>query len=128
MISEKMLFHIYHPLPSHSIINHNLFVFYPCPLGSVLINYLLYLPTLSILKSVVLLSLLCEKTIFAEASQKSIVILTSNFNSHHHYQSKALAIILWYSEWVNGYHKNLAHVKLISLALKIEPFSFSYIE
>ena len=41
--------------------------------------------------------------------------------------NKALVIILWYSEWINGYDKNLAHVDLLSLALKIrwfEPFSF----
>ena len=36
-------------------------------------------------------------------------------------------MILWYSEWINGYDKNLAHVKLLSLTLKrrkFEPFSF----
>ena len=41
--------------------------------------------------------------------------------------NKALVIILWYSEWINGYDKNLAHVKLLSLTLKrrkFEPFSF----
>ena len=52
-----MFFHVFHSLPSHSIIKHILFAFHPS-LESVVISYLFRLPNLGILKSVTLLSLL----------------------------------------------------------------------
>ena len=122
--SKNVFSSVFHSLPSHSIIKHILFASHPS-LEYVVINYLFRLPNLGILRSVIFLSLLlfvllllCEKNVLLSFSKNARhnnlncwpVITTTN---------KALVIILWYSEWINGYDKNLAHVKLLSLALKI---------
>ena len=119
----KTFLHLFF-IPFHIFINHILFAFHP----SLIINYLFRLPNLGILKSVIMLSLLLhllllsyEKT-FCQVFSKNArhiyfefcpVITTSCTN-------KALALILWYSEWINAYDKYLRHVKLHSWALKIK--------
>ena len=123
--SKNVFSSVFHSLPSHSIIKHILFASHPS-LEYVVINYLFRLPNLGILRSVIFLSLLlfvlllllCEKKVLLSFSKNARhsnlkcwpVITTTN---------KALVIILWYSEWINGYDKNLAHLKLLSLGLKM---------
>ena len=129
MTSKNVFSSVFHSVPSHSIIKHILFAPHPS-LEHVVINYLFRLANLGILKSVILLSLLpflmllsCEKKVLLRFLKKRnfkfwTVIATTN---------KALVIILWYSEWINRYDKNLAHLRLLSLALKIRYFeSFSF--
>ena len=83
--SKNVFSSVFHSFSSHSIIKHILFAFHPS-LESVVINYLFGLSNLGIVKSVKLLLLLlfllllsCEKS-FAKFSQKSLVVLISNFD------------------------------------------------
>ena len=126
MTSRNVFPSVFHSFPSHSVSKYIFFASHPS-LEYVVINYLFRLPYLGILKSAILLLLLsfvmllsCKKrfTMFSEKTYFKFwpVILTTN---------KALVIILWYSEWINGYDKNLANLKLLSLALKKSNLSHS---
>ena len=76
---------VFHFLPSHSISKHILFAFRPS-LESAVINYLFCLTNLSILKCDIVIAIavvvvvVVRKKSFATFSQKTLIILISNFD------------------------------------------------
>ena len=124
-ISKNAFSSVFHSLTSHVIIQHILFAFHSS-LESVVINYLFCYPNFGILKRVILLLLLslklllpCEKKVLLSFFSKNGCHINFKFWPVITTTNKTFIIILWYSERINGYDKNLAHVKLLSLALKI---------
>ena len=97
----------------------------------VLIRYIFHLSYLGILKSMILLSLLSslfllsckkkkkKKKEICKGFEKSTCHFNLKFWTVINTTNKALVIIWWYSEGINGYDKILIHVKLHLLALKI---------
>ena len=122
MASKSVFTSVFHSLLFHFIIKH--------------IFCLLFLSTICGYQSSILFAL---RDIVIAIVVRVVAVVRKNvllsFLKKHDFKfwpvftttNKALVIILWYSEWINGYDKNFSHMKLLSLALKgrkFEPFSF----